>query len=356
MPRGFASYDYTGNRASKEIVMENNKEPINGMIFNEYPVPLEKVSQYIRQRSQEVKVKGYFLTKSVLKIIFAIVKNLSWSAAYRMGKWLGELFYYFRVRRKVAMINLDIVYGDKKSFSEKESIYKASLINFGRFIINYMRLPYQDASFWRTNCEIKGEKNLQDALNKKKGALLLSGHIGMMDLAGGKLGMSGYPGAVIGKRIRHPIFDQVSVQTRNSMNFGTIKQRDSMKRILDGIRSGEVIAMALDQNIKRSVGVFVNWMGREASSVRSAAYVARETGAPALAGYMFQKGPDKFELVLTEEVPWESFPQDPEKELLINTQKQSDAIQKIVYEHPELWFWIHQRWKTQPGGVKSPYV
>jgi KDO2-lipid IV(A) lauroyltransferase len=139
------------------------------------------------------------------------------------------------------------------------------------------------------------------------------------------------------------------------MNLGTIKNRNSMKRILKGIRNGEAIVMALDQNMKSSVGVFIDWMGRPACSVFSAAYVALKTGAPVLAGFMRQIGPDEFELVLTEEVEWEEWPDDREKEILINAQKQADAIQKIIYEYPELWFWIHRRWNIQPRGVRNPY-
>ena len=335
--------------------MEKLQKSVKKMVFDTYPSPVEKVSEYTRRYSRSAKVKGHYFTRAIITVLLFFARSLSWKGAYRIGAWIGKLFYHFKVRRNVAMTNLDIVYGDKKSTEEKDHIYRESLINFGRVIINYMRLPYLGESFWRDSCEWKNECILWEALNRKKGALLLSGHIGMMDLAGGKLGMSGYPVAVVGKIIKSPVLDKYIVDARNSMNLGTIKHRDSMKRILEGIRRGEAIAMALDQNMKPSQGVFINWMGRVASSIRSAAYVARETGAPVVTGYLFQKGPDKFELVISEEVPWESYPHDPEKELRINTQKQSDSIQRIIYEHPELWFWIHQRWKVQPEGVPSPY-
>jgi len=250
---------------------------------------------------------------------------------------------------------MDIVYGDKKTAKEKDRIYKASMINFGRVIINYLRLPYMGPSFWENNCSLNNELILKDVMNRRKGALLLAGHIGMMDLAGGKLGMCGYPVAVIGKKIKNPAIDRVVVESRNAMNLGTINYKNSMVRILKGIRRGEAVAMALDQNMKPRYGVFINWMGRVASSVRSAALVARETGAPVLVGYCYQKDIARFEVVITEEVTWEPYPDDPEKEILINTQKQSDALQRIIYDNPELWFWIHRRWKLQPEGTPNPY-
>jgi KDO2-lipid IV(A) lauroyltransferase len=193
-------------------------------------------------------------------------------------------------------------------------------------------------------------------MNRKKGAILIAGHIGMMDLAGGKLGMSGYPAFLVGKQIKHPVINALVHETRKSINLGTIKHRDSIRRIIKGLRRGEAIIMALDQNMKKKQGIFINWMGRPAASVRAPAIVAKMTGVPVIAGFMFQKRADRFTLVVTEEVAWEPCPDDSEKEIRINTQKQSDAIQRIIYDHPELWFWIHRRYRRQPEGFSNPYA
>ena len=335
------------------MLQKDKKE--NKLHFDSYPAPLNVVTDYTREHSIEVDVAGHFTLRIFLSLLLFFTRALSWKAAYHLGKGIGLLFYTLRIRRKVAMVNLDIVFGDKKSKKEKVKIYKASLINFGRVIINYLRIPFMGESFWENHCEWRGEDVVKEVMNRKKGALLIAAHFAMMDLAGGKLGMSGYPVAVVGKRIKNPAINRFVIETRNAMNLGTIAHRDSMKRILEGIGRGEAVAMALDQSMKTKQGVFIDWMGRTASSVRSAAYVAKKTGAPVVAGYMRQKSEDQFEFVVAKEVPWEPHPEDPEAELLINTQRQSDAIQAFILEKPELWFWIHRRWKKQPPNIPSPY-
>jgi KDO2-lipid IV(A) lauroyltransferase len=327
----------------------------NSCCFDSYPAPLDVVTAYTRAHSIRVEVTGHYAIRICFNLLLTFAQALSWQTAYRMGKGIGLLLYYLRIRRKIAMTNLDIVFGDTKSRKEKARIYKTSLINFGRVVINYLRIPFMGESFWRDRCDWQGEDILREAMNRKKGALLIAGHFGMMDLPGGKIGMSGYPVAVVGKRIKNPAVNRFVIETRNAMNLGTIAHRDSMKRILDGIARGEAVAMALDQNMKRDRGIFVDWMGRKACSVRSAAYVAKRTGAPVVAGYMVQKSADRFELVITKEVTWRPYPENPEKEILINTQRQSDAVQEIILAKPELWFWIHRRWRVQPEGVPDPY-
>ena len=324
--------------------------------FSSYPAPLELTTAYIKQHSTVVRLKGHRTASLALDILISILKRLSWRAAYRAGKAVGLLLYVLRIRRKIAMINLGIVYGATKSPAEKEKIYKASLVNFGRLVVNYLRIPFFGESFWRNHCEWKNEEILKNAMNQQKGAILIAGHIGMMDLAGGKLGMSGYPTFLVGKSIKHPVINHFVHRVRNLINLGTIKHKESIRRILKGLRRGEAIVMAVDQNMKKKQGIFIDWMGWAAASVRAPAIVVKLTGVPVVAGYMFQKSEDRFELVVTEEVAWEPLPDDPEKELVVNTQKQADAIQKIIYDHPELWFWIHRRWKRQPEGIPSPYA
>ncbi len=323
--------------------------------FDTYPAPLDKVTAYTQEHSINVAVKGHYGLRIMIKLLLWFAQSLSWTWAYRIGTGIGLLLYGIRLRRNIAMVNLDIVFGDQKSRKEKMKIYKTSLINCGRVVINYLRIPFMGASFWRENVEWKSEEILREVMNRKKGVLLIAGHFGMMDLPGGKLGMSGYPVAVVGKRIKNPAINRFAIETRNAMNLGTIAHKDSMKRILDGIGRGEAVAMALDQNMKSKQGVFIDWMGRTASSVRSGAFVAKKTGAPVVAGYMVQLSPDRFEFVVSEEVSWKSYPNDLEQELLINTQRQSNAVQRIILAQPELWFWIHRRWKRQPEGVPSPY-
>ena len=324
-------------------------------VFHTYPAPLDTVTAYTQTYSRKAEVKGHYLTRCVLWLLLKFARSLSWKAAYGLGKAIGTLMYRLKLRRDVAMTNLDIVYGNDTSAHEKERIYKESMINLGRVIVNYLRLPFMGPAFWQEKCDWKNEHLLRDALNRQKGALLLAGHYGMMDLAGGKLGLSGYPVAVIGKNIKHPVIDRFVVASRNAMNLGTIHPKNSMARIFAGIGRGEAVAMAVDQNMKKDYGMFLNWMGRPASSVRSPAYVAREAGTPVVMGYMHQKGADRFELVITEEIEWQSFPEDPEKELAVNAQYQADAFQRIILEKPEQWFWIHRRWKLQPEGVANPY-
>ena len=173
--------------------MGMDKKVKNKLHFDSYPAELEQVTAYTRKYSHIAEVKGHHFTQLVVNILLKWAQGLSWKRAYRVGTGIGNLLYRLKLRRDVAMTNLDIVYGDTKPPREKERIYRESMLNLGRVIINYLRLPYMEPDFWQNNWDWKNEEIIKEAFNRRKGVILVSGHIGMMELVGGKLGMCGYP-------------------------------------------------------------------------------------------------------------------------------------------------------------------
>ncbi|MBT4288455.1 MAG: hypothetical protein HOD92_14095 [Deltaproteobacteria bacterium] len=332
---------------------KENRSALNDE-FKTFPADLDLVRTYIQRNARQIEVKGHYGFRIFFLFLRFCASILTFNGAYRFGKFIGLIFYKFKLRRHIAITNMSIVWGDSKSDEEKELIYKESLINFGQVIVNWLRLPFKNDNFWKENVRFTNETTLQKAMNQKKGVILLAAHLGMWDLAGGKIGMSGYPVSVVARRIKNSFLDRWIIDTRCRMNFGSIQNKNSMDRILEGLNHGEAVAVAIDQSMQPAQGVFIDWMGRTASSVRSVSYMAKKSGAVIVSGYMLQHGPRDFELCVEEEIPYVSHP-DPEEELLINTQKQSYAIQKIILKHPEKWFWIHRRWKVQPEGVPDPY-
>jgi Kdo2-lipid IVA lauroyltransferase/acyltransferase len=334
--------------------MEKENLSANGRIADSLPWSVEKTREYLRTKAMPIDTRGHRGSKFLIAVLVFCIRKLSWEGADRLGTWIGRLLYRLRIRRDIAMTNLDIAFGDRKNPEEKEAIYKESLLNFARHMLNYLRAPLMDEKFWSA-FEVENEALIHELFRRKKGVILIGAHVGEWEIGSARVGMMGYPGSMIAKRIGHPVIEKFLIDARLDMNLGTVFSSGSMDQILESVRRGEVISMAIDQNIRYGRGVFVEWMGRPASTIRSSAWVARETGAPVFAGFACRVGPGRYRAVVTEEIPWEPHPEDPDKELLINTRNHARAQEKIIYEHPELWLWIHRRWRVQPKGVPDPY-
>jgi KDO2-lipid IV(A) lauroyltransferase len=323
--------------------------------FKRFPAPVDQVRAYVDANTRRAEAGSNILASRLIGILIKCVQALSWKQAFALGGCLGAAMAALGIRRRVARTNLDIVYGGRLSAAEKRRIYRASWINFGRVIINHLRLPYLPPEFWKTHVHFPKEKVLKELYNTGRGVIMIAGHLGMMDLSGGRLGQCGYPVAAVAKPMRSATIDTLVVNARMALNMSTISHRNSARRILKGLRDGEAVIFIIDQNMKRSQGIFVDWFGQPASVSPAAAVFARQTRAPVVAGYLEQTGPERFVMHMSAPLPWISNADDPHTELVVNTQNQAKAYQQMILDKPELWFWIHRRWKIQPNGKKWPY-
>ena len=226
-----------------------------------FPWSAEKAGAYAREHTRRIEVRGHYLARAGVWLLLACLRSLSRKNAWRLGALIGRLLYRFKVRRSVALTNLDIVFGDAKTPAEKDAIYKACLVNVGRQAVNYLRVPTYDEAFWNENVTMAGEPIVREAFNKGRGVIILSMHYGAWELPGGKFGMSGYPISNIIKDLKNPVTERLLIEARLSMNLGTISHKGSMQRIVEGLGRGEGIIMAVDQGMKLSQGVFVDWFG-----------------------------------------------------------------------------------------------
>lgn len=329
--------------------MEENQN--KKQLFESFPVDKETIRNHHKSWCFHTGYKGHFFSTLTLKFLKFFLTKISSKFAYKIGALLGKTAYFFKTRKKVVMKNLDIVYKDTKTMEEKEEIYKNCLINVGRYAVNFFRLPFMPQSFWDKNVEFENEEALKKVFNKKKGVILIGAHIGMWDLACGKLGASGYPVALVGKNVSNPAVHHCVCETRIRMNFAAVKNRGSLKHILQELKCGGGIVMTVDQDMNAHRGIYLNWLGHPAYSVASTAFVAKKTGAAVIPIVMYQKSHDKFLFKCGDEIPWIEH-DDHSKEIEINAQNHSDVVQKWIYEAPELWFWLHKRYKTQPDGKK----
>ena len=157
----------------------------------------------------------------------------------------------------------------------------------------------------------------------------------------------GYKMDLIAKRIAHPYINEQVVQIRRDQGVVWLPHLNSALQVVRRLKKGEFIVAVMDQNMKRSQGVFVDFFGRPASTVDSVARMAVRLGAEVIPGYGLWENGARHRIVLCEPVPMVDTG-NAKADAVANTQAITDVIEQIVRGHPEQWFWIHRRWKLRP--------
>ncbi len=268
----------------------------------------------------------------------------SWQASLRVGERLGFWAHRLGVRRPVAEANLAIAFPDRTR-AERERILAAHYRELGRVVAEYPRLPELAKSrLGECVAELKGFEHIERALALGKGIVFVTGHFGNFELMGAFAGQR-FPLDVVVKPLRNPLVEARVTALRREAGVGLIPIGAGVRRIFEALRANRGVAMLADQDARRH-GVFVPFFGRPTSTAEGPARLALRTGAPMILGFDL-RGPDgrhTLEMLPPLERP---APDDPDPVRTLTAQHAA-VLESWVRRHPEMWFWLHRRWKTSP--------
>ena len=284
----------------------------------------------------------------VLFLIF-ILKGLSAKTIFRLGRILGNLSYKLAAKRKrVALINLNIAFGDKKSNKEKKQIIKNSFIQVALSTLQSLWiLKYPN----RVNQLIEGEPIgldiVKKCLERRRGIFFLTAHYGNWEIMGID---HGYRGACklnsIIRRLDNPYLNEVALKFRTVSGNGIFCRDESLLQIVRAIKNNEAVAVMMDQNTAKG-GVFVDFFGRKAATARSVARLSYRTGTPILPFFCYPTGKGTYRIKYGPELTLKKTGHR-EHDVIEWTQACEKFIEKTIHDTPDPWIWAHRRWKTRP--------
>ena len=249
-------------------------------------------------------------------------------------------------QRKIALRNLATAFPDL-SETYRRSIVRRMFRNLGINAAEIARFSKLRASGKiDAMVEVVGKEHLDRAYAKGRGALLLTAHLGNWEFIGGWLVKNGYRVTALARRISYQKYENVLENLRKDLGFGSI-DRNNTREILRRIKQGHLIAILSDQDIPKLGGVYVSFLDRLAYTPTGIVLLALKTGAPMVPMFIIRL-PDgrhritfrePIELVHTGKKNWD---------ILLNTIRYTDVIEKMVRAYPDQWMWFHNRWRRRP--------
>jgi KDO2-lipid IV(A) lauroyltransferase len=270
------------------------------------------------------------------------VRTLPWRRSLGFGERLGDLAHGLGLRRRVAEDNLLHSFPERTA-AERSAILREHYRELGRVVAEYARLgELARAPRGRVFEEVRGWEHFERL--RGRGAIMLTGHFGNFELGGAMIGQS-HPVDAVVRPLSNPGVEAILARERERAGVGVIPADRGIRRVYEALRAGRWVAMVGDQDARRQ-GVFVPFLGRPASTALGPARLALATGAPIVMGFVDRR-PDG-RLVLDIEPPLAvDEPASPDAALRL-TALHTARLEARVRARPEMWFWLHRRWKTLP--------
>ncbi len=289
-----------------------------------------------------------YITVLLLVKLFSV---LPYKLGSDIGGIAGRLGYYVDLRhRRIALSNLKIAFPEE---GEKRIAFiaKKAFENLGRSATEVIHIATRKAPLickvihnWIT---VEGRDNLDLALKREKGVILITAHFGNWEILGIATAAFGLPLNVIARPLDNLWIDRIITSMRSVTGARVIQKKGALRNILKGLKHGECVGILIDQNASRREGVFVDFFGHPASTNRGPALIAMKSGAPVIPFYIIREGRYRHRIYFGQEVRLQKSG-DVERDAIENTGIFTKVIESYIKEFPGQWFWMHQRWKTRP--------
>ena len=250
--------------------------------------------------------------------------------------------------RRVARQNLAMALPER-SAEAREAIIDGSFRSVGRVLLAVARFPSIDRENVREWIRYQGYEHFAAALERGKGVLFATGHLGNWELSAFSHALMSAPMSVVVRPLDNPHLDHFVERRRGLSGNHLISKRDFARPILQALRRNQAVGILVDQNVLPEAGVFVDFFGKPACSGTTFAKIAARSGAAVIPGFAFWSDEEQRHIL-------HFYPEVP---VTGDVEADTGAIQKAVEcairEHPDQWLWIHRRWKSRPQGEPALY-
>ncbi|PIP20802.1 MAG: hypothetical protein COX40_02790 [Candidatus Omnitrophica bacterium CG23_combo_of_CG06-09_8_20_14_all_40_11] len=284
-----------------------------------------------------------------------IIKVIPERCVYSFAKNAARLgFIIASKQRKIALESLTIAFEREKSKAQIQQIAKDCFIfmaKSGLEIIFFMDKP----KLFKKRVEFVGKENLEAALAKGKGVILVSAHFGNFPLLMACLSLEGYKTAGIMRYMRDVRAEKFFMAKRIKLGIKTIynqPRRLCVETALKTLRNNELVFIPMDQNFGTG-GVFVDFFGKKAATATGPVVLALRTKATIIPSFIVRQKDDRHKIIFEEPLNLEEG-KTYQETVAINIQRLTNIIESYIRKYPAEWGWVHRRWKSRPslkGGV-----
>jgi len=291
-------------------------------------------------------------------VVWTLVKLLGIlprALARSIGAFVGAAAYRLLPRlRKVGLTNLELAFPEKTTH-ERDRILRRLYRNLGWLLAEFCQMPRYTRENTAEFLRYEGLDHYLAARERRKGVLIVTGHLGAWELSSYYHSLMGYPMSMVIRRLDHARVDRLVNGIRCLHGNRVLHKDDFARGLLAAMRQGETVGILMDTNMTPPQGVFVPFFDHLACTASGLARVALKTGAAVLPGFMVWEESER-KYVLRFGPPLEvASTGDDEQDAIENTARFTAAIESSVRQYPDQWLWVHRRWKTRPAGEPPVY-
>jgi KDO2-lipid IV(A) lauroyltransferase len=263
------------------------------------------------------------------------------------GHALGRVAYKVdRKRRRIALENLEHAF-PARPVEERRALARAMFGHFGALLLELIKFGTYSREQILASTEVEGEERVRQAHLQGRGVLYFSGHFGYWEIQAIAHAVRIEPMSVLARPLDNPLLNTMLEDIRTSTGNTVIYRQGAVRRMLRDLAARRGVGVLIDQHLHSPEAVYVGFFRRPAATPSALAALALRTGAPVIPLFALPLPRGRYRFVY--EHPVEPPRADTPDAVREFTQRCTDVLEMYVRRHPELWLWMHRRWREDRG-------
>jgi Kdo2-lipid IVA lauroyltransferase/acyltransferase len=278
-----------------------------------------------------------------VRLVSALVSLLPMRLVRGCGAALGRLAYAVdRRHRRIALDNLAAAFPSRPE-RELRGLARAMFAHFGSLLLELLKFGTYSPERMRAAIDVEGAERARQAYDQQRGVLFFTGHFGYWEIQAIVEPLHGHPISVLARPLDNERLNEMLERIRTQTGNSVIYREGAVRRVLRELAANHGVALLIDQHLHTPDAVYVDFFGRPAATTSALAALALRTGAPVVPVFALPLPGGRYRLVYEHPVdPPRADTPDAVREF---TQRCTDVLEMYVRRHPELWLWMHRRWR-----------
>lgn len=278
-----------------------------------------------------------------VKALIAILRFMPDRLVRACGSLLGLAFHTFdRAHRRIAERNLAAAF-PARSEGVRRAIGRGAFKHFGRLLLELLKFSTLSPEAMLARVDFAGEERARAAYAQGKGVLFFTGHFGFWEVHAIAHALKLEPIGVLARALDNTRLNGVLERIRQCTGNTVIYRQGTIRRVMRMLHARQGVALLIDQHIQSRDAVSVDFFDRPAATTSALAALALRTGAPVVPVFALPLGRGRYRVIY--EHPVEPPRVESEQAVRELTQRCTDVLEMYVRRYPELWLWMHRRWR-----------
>lgn len=290
--------------------------------------------------------------KLLYSAIYTLGTKMTVHSSKVLGSALGTVMWNSLPKRRKLAVNAVQQHLDV-NHEEATVIAKKSFMHNCRSFLEIFLVPKINEKFINELVIQYPEDAFSRIVANNRPIVATTAHMGAWEVLAGLLGEIGSAShraqpLVVVRTNKNEDINELIFRLREGRGAKVLSHRNAVFSVLRSLKKNGIAAFLVDHNTKRKEAIFTDFLGETAAVNSGPAFLALRGKALVLPTFLVRDEKGGYKFIIEPPLDTTTLKGTREENIQQITRFYTDAVERVVKQYPDQWFWMHNRWKTQP--------